>query len=218
MWNNCLFSGCFAWKPHKSPLLYHRPIKLCWKHWRFCYLFWVLNSGKVEFWWETYREFVVHEKKYSLDCTAGEDEGISGYFQCAIFQLINETDTKTFFCDELYNPCLRFIIPMPQWSRFLLLHLPHAGSQCYPSAVLKTRQNHCLSAGLVTFITCPPCQKVARPHTDFTLKSSQIYEKLPLRRTGCVSYLPAHIIFYPVSGGQTGSIVNTVIGAQLINY
>ncbi len=39
--------------------------------------------------------------------------------------------------------------------------------------MLKTRQNHCPSALRVTFITCPPCRKDARPHTDFTLKSSQ---------------------------------------------
>ncbi len=29
-------------------------------------------------------KFVVHEKNYSPDCTAGEDEGKSGYFQCAV--------------------------------------------------------------------------------------------------------------------------------------
>ena len=29
-------------------------------------------------------EFVVHENNYSLDCMAGEDEGKSGYFQCAV--------------------------------------------------------------------------------------------------------------------------------------
>ncbi len=79
------------------------------------------------------------------------------------------------------------------------------------TAVLKTRQNHCPSAGRVTFITCPPCQKVARPHTDFTLRSSQFMKTYPSCRTGWVSYLPAHIIFYPVSGGRTGSIFNTVI-------
>ncbi len=29
-------------------------------------------------------KFVVHEKNYLPDCTAGEDEGKSGYFQCAV--------------------------------------------------------------------------------------------------------------------------------------
>ncbi len=82
---------------------------------------------------------------------------------------------------------------------------------CLDMSVLKTRQNHCLSAGRVTFVTCPPWQKVARPHTDFTIKILAIYEKLPVCRTGWVSYLPAHIIFYPLSGGRTGSIFNTGI-------
>ncbi len=29
-------------------------------------------------------KFVVHEKNYSPDCMAGEDEGKSGNFQCAV--------------------------------------------------------------------------------------------------------------------------------------
>ncbi len=29
-------------------------------------------------------KFVVHEKNYLPDCTAGDDEGKSGYFQCAV--------------------------------------------------------------------------------------------------------------------------------------
>ena len=29
-------------------------------------------------------KFVVHEKNYSQDCMAGEDDGKSGYFQCAV--------------------------------------------------------------------------------------------------------------------------------------
>ena len=29
-------------------------------------------------------KFVVHDKNYSPDCTAGEDEGKSAYFQCEV--------------------------------------------------------------------------------------------------------------------------------------
>ncbi len=62
--------------------------------------------------------------------------------------------------------------------------------------------NHCLSAGQVTFSTCPPTHR-------FYFKILAIYEKLPDCRRGFVSYLPAHIIFYPVLGWWTGSVFNT---------
>ncbi len=119
---------------------------------------------------------------------------------------------------------------MPQyiWMRTGVYKLQSGNSPIFPFSnkkkyytvpVLKTRQNHCPSAGRVTFVTCPPWQKVARPHTDFTIKIPAIYEKLPVCRTGWVSYLPAYIIFYPVSGGQTGSIFNTAhTPAQLLVY
>ncbi len=48
----------------------------------------------------------------------------------------------------------------------------------------------------------------------FYIKILAIHEKVPVCRTGWVSYLPAHIIFYLVSGGRTCSIFNTGAKAQ----
>ncbi len=35
-------------------------------------------------------KFVVHEKNYSLDCMAGEDENKFGYFHCAVHLLVEK--------------------------------------------------------------------------------------------------------------------------------
>ena len=105
-----------------------------------------------------------------------------------------------------------------QWTNYTLhcnlAYIPVLLTGHYASVENSANLNHCPSAGRVTFITCPTCQKVTRPHTDFTLKSWQFMKSYPSCRMGWVSYLPSHIIFYPASGGWTGSIFNSVMGCM----
>ena len=71
------------------------------------------------------------------------------------------------------------------------------------ASVLKTRQNHCPSAGQVTFITCLPCQKVTGPHTNFTLKSLQFIKvTCPAGRAGCLICPPASFFTQYQAGGR----------------
>ena len=48
----------------------------------------------------------MHEKNYSPDCTAGEDEGKSGCFQCAVHLLLDKWNWHNNF----FDPCIRGVL------------------------------------------------------------------------------------------------------------
>ncbi len=45
------------------------------------HVIWTVDVTSIN---QNHWKFFVHEKNYSPDCTAGEDEGKSGYFQWAV--------------------------------------------------------------------------------------------------------------------------------------
>ncbi len=64
------------------------------------------------------------------------------------------------------------------------------------TAVLKTRQNHCLSAGRVTFVTCPPWQKSCPPTHWFYNKNPCNLWKVTRQQDGLgvLSARPHHFV------------------------
>ena len=54
-------------------------------------------------WLFVHWKFVVHEKNYSPNCLAGEDEGKSGYFQCGVHLLVDKWNWHRNFL----NLCIR---------------------------------------------------------------------------------------------------------------
>ena len=78
---------------------------------------------KISFHWK----FVVHEKNYLPDCVAGEDEGKSDYFQCAVHLLVDKCNWH----ENFLNLCIRGVLMLGLVFLDLLLRRAFLGDFFY---------------------------------------------------------------------------------------
>ncbi len=80
-------------------------------------------------------KFVWHEQNYSPDCVAGEDEGKSGYFQCAVHFLVNKWNWHKNFL----NLCIRGVLMYGAIASLSATHI----SVCYIKMQPETTMTGC---------------------------------------------------------------------------
>ena len=59
----------------------------------------------MHFYWDFIENLLCMKKNYSLDCAAGEDEGTSGYFECAVHLLVDKMKLTHEFFKSMHLRC-----------------------------------------------------------------------------------------------------------------